>query len=210
MSKPALDGLRVLDLCDLRGAMAARILADLGAEVLRFPLDDGTPLTRGGTATQYRNLNKSTLGEGADLSSLLDGADVVIDNRPETREVCGLADVDAMRSDKPELVQVCIRDFGMTGPRSHWTLDPLPALASSGALFATGFPDRSPCWLPVHLAHDCASVHGALGAVAAVTNRRRHGDGDVIEVSVQEAAIAGLVPWSVCVDDYLHINPLLP
>src|SRR5690606_18417055 len=59
-------------------------------------------------------------------------------------------------------------------------------------------------------AHDCAAVHGALGAVAALMDRERSGVGQLVEVSAQEAALVGTVPWSVAIPDYTHINPLLP
>ncbi len=205
-----LSGLRVLDLCDLRGAMAGRILADLGADVLRIEVGERTTLGRDGVASAVRNRNKRLAMTTASLEEWLEQADVVIDNRPETRNELGLPSIDESAERHRSLVQVCIRDLGLSGPRATWTLDPLPALAASGALFATGFPDRPPCWLPVHLAHDCASVHGAVGAIVAVTDRRRHGHGDLVEVSVQEAALAGLIPWSVCIEDYLHINPFFP
>jgi crotonobetainyl-CoA:carnitine CoA-transferase CaiB-like acyl-CoA transferase len=85
----------------------------------------------------------------------------------------------------------------------------LPALAASGALHASGFPQLPPCNAPGHLAHDCASVYGAVGAIAAVLDRERHADGagQLVEVSVQEAALAGTTPWSVAVQDYLVVNP---
>ena len=44
------------------------------------------------------------------------------------------------------------------GPRARWRLEALPAFAASGALFASGFADRPPCWLPGYLAHDCAAA----------------------------------------------------
>src|SRR6185503_8421696 len=103
-------------------------------------------------------------------------------------------------------------DLGLSGPRSGWHLEPLPALAASGALWASGFPQLPPCNGPGDLAHDCASVYGAVGAVAAVLDRARSDDGrgQLVEVSAQEAGLAGLIPWSVAMQDYLSVNPLLP
>ena len=55
-------------------------------------------------------------------------------------------------------------------------------------------------------------MFGAIGAVAAVLDRARRDDGagQVVEVSAQEAGLAGLIPWSVAMQDYLAVNPLLP
>ena len=109
-------------------------------------------------------------------------------------------------------MHVALTDLGLSGPRAAWHLEPLPALAASGALWASGFPDLPPCNGPGHLAHDCASVYGAIGAVAAVLDRARRDDGvgQLVEVSAQEAGLAGLIPWSVAMQDYLSVNPLLP
>ena len=77
-------------------------------------------------------------------------------------------------------------------------------------MHASGFPELPPCAAPGHLAHDCASVYAAIGAVAAVLDRHRHGRGQLVEISVQEAALAGTTPWSLCLEDYARINPFLP
>ena len=143
----------------------------------------------------------------ARLDELLADADVVVENfDAELRRAMALTER------HPHLVHVALADLGLSGPRAGWHLEPLPALAASGALWASGFPDLPPCNGPGHPAHDCASVYGAIGAVAAVLDRERSDDGigQVVEVSVQEAGLAGLIPWSVAMQDYLSINPLLP
>lgn len=194
--------------------MCARILADLGADVIRVLTEPDREST---TSSLYRNANKRGArldlfdGKGsAELQSFLAGADVLVENFENgARSSAGL-EPEEVRRRHPHLIHVAIADFGLSGPRSGWHLEPLPALAASGTLHASGFPDRPPCWLPGHLAHDCASVYGAIGAVAAVMDRTRTGRGQLVEVSVQEAALAGTVPWSVVLQDYLKINPFLP
>ncbi len=216
MSGP-LDSWRVLDLTDIRGALCGRILADLGADVIKVerPEADGAALLS--TTYRYRNANKrgavldpNAAGGRDRLDSLLAWADILIENFNNSERTAAGLEPDAIARRYPALVHVALSDFGLTGPRSEWVLDPLPALAASGTLHASGFPDRPPCWLPGYLAHDCASVYGAVGAVAAVMDRSRTGGGQLVEVSVQEAALAGTTPWSVAVEDYLRINPLLP
>jgi crotonobetainyl-CoA:carnitine CoA-transferase CaiB-like acyl-CoA transferase len=216
MSGP-LESWRVVDLTDVRGALCGRILADLGADVIKAEGPGADVAALSTTIYRYRNANKRgavldlTTAAGRDrLDGLLEWADVLIENLSNTdRDDAGM-EPDALARRHPALVHVALSDFGLSGPRSDWVLDPLPALAASGTLHASGFPDRPPCWLPGHLAHDCASVYGAVGAVAAVMDRNRTGQGQLVEVSVQEAALAGTTPWSVAIEDYLRINPLLP
>jgi crotonobetainyl-CoA:carnitine CoA-transferase CaiB-like acyl-CoA transferase len=210
-----LSSVRVLDLTDLRGALCARILGDLGADVVR--IECGTPPDS--FAHRYRNANKrgvsldlGQVDDQARLTALLDDADVLVENlRADARESIGVSP-DATSAAHAHLVHVALADMGLSGPRAGWYLEALPALAASGALHASGFPQLPPCNAPGFLAHDCASVFGAIGAVAALLDRDRaaQGPGQLVEVSVQEAALAGTTPWSIAIEDYLRINPLLP
>ena len=197
MASGALSGLRVVDHTDMRGALCGRILGDLGAEVIRVPpVPDPDDL-----AHAHRNANKAA-GDLTEWEELTSAADLLIDNS-------GL-DLENLADRHPSLVVVALTDMGLTGPRSDWKLEPLPAFASSGGHFLSGFREKSPCWHPGYLAHDCASVFGALGGLAAVMDRRRHGHGQVVEISVQEAALSGLNPWSVLIPDYVRHFPELP
>src|SRR5438876_999243 len=208
--------LRVVDLTDLRGALAGRLLADLGADVVKVEPPRGdpgrlVPPFAGGVAAPdrslpflYRNANKR--GAVLDLHDaggwhrfceLCERADVLIENLgPEGERRHGLTPAEVQER-HPHLVHVALADFGLTGPRAGWRLEALPAFAASGALQASGFPDRPPCWLPGHVAHDCAAAFAAVGALAAILDRTRDGSGQTVEVSVQEAALNGLNPWSI-------------
>jgi crotonobetainyl-CoA:carnitine CoA-transferase CaiB-like acyl-CoA transferase len=207
--------MRVVDLTDLRGALCARILADFGADVVRVERAEPSE----SFAHSYRNANKRGVvldldGEAgrARLDHLLTDADVLVENLDrDVRATLGLTPED-LAARHPHLVHVAVTDLGLSGRRASWHLEPLPALAASGALWASGFPDLPPCNGPGHLAHDCASVYGAIGAVAAALDRARglDGAGQLVEVSAQEAGLAALIPWSVAMEDYLRVNPLLP
>src|SRR5947208_2377862 len=94
-------------------------------------------------------------------------------------------------------------------PAGGWRLQALPAFAAAAALPASGVPDRPPCWLPGHVAHDCAAVFAAIGALAAGLDRARHGEGQTVEVSVQEAALNALNPWSIPLADYARVYPMV-
>ncbi len=206
--------MHVVDLTDLRGALCARILADLGADVIR--VESAVPPDS--LAHAYRNANKRRVVLDLDdsagrarLDPLLARADVLVENLDGIERHRRALDHDTVAAGHPHLVQVALADLGLSGPRADWHLEALPALAASGALWATGFPQLPPCNAPGHLAHDCASVYGAIGAVAAVLDReRRGGTGQLVEVSAQEAGLAATIPWSIAMQDYTSINPLLP
>lgn len=228
MPEPPLSHLQVVDLADLRGALAGRLLADLGADVIKVEPPGGDPGRlqppfAGGVAAPdrslpflYRNTNKR--GAIIDLDDaagwdrfvgLCDRADILLENfGPDGQQRHRLTPAE-VRARHPHLIHVAIADFGLSGPRAGWRAEPLPAFASSGALHVSGFLDRPPCWLPGYIAHDCASVFGALGAIAAVLDRARHGEGQTVEVSVQEAALNGLNPWSIPLADYARWYPLV-
>jgi crotonobetainyl-CoA:carnitine CoA-transferase CaiB-like acyl-CoA transferase len=221
--------LTVLDLTDLRGALAGRLLADLGADVIKIEPPGGdadrwrAPFAGNVAAPDrslpflYRNANKRSVvidlhdREGAErFADLCSRADVLLENYgANRRQVLDLAP-EALRERHPQLVHVIISDFGLTGPRAHWRAEPLVAFASSGALFASGLPDRPPCWLPGFAAHDCAAAFAVIGALAALLDRPRLGAGQTVEVSVQEAAISGLNPWQIPLGDYHRRYPMLP
>ena len=221
MSPPPLAHLRVVDLTDLRGALAGRILADLGADIVKVEPPGGDPGRwrppfAGGVVAADRSLpflfrNANKRGAVIDLAdaagrarfeALCACADILIENL-DPRDV-------QVRERHPHLVHVTIADLGRVGPRAGWRLEPLPAFAASGALHASGLPDRAPCWLPGYLAHDCAAIVAVGGALAAVLDRSRTGLGQSVEVAVQEAALAALDPWAVPLADYARVYPVLP
>jgi crotonobetainyl-CoA:carnitine CoA-transferase CaiB-like acyl-CoA transferase len=221
--------LRVVDLTDLRAALAGRLLADLGADVVKVEPPAGDPGRlrppfAGGVAAPDRSLpflfrNANKRAAAIDLHSadgwhrfceLCEHADLLIENLgPEGERRHGLTPAE-IHERHPYLVHVAIADFGLSGPRAVWRLEALPAFAASGALHASGFRDRPPCWLPGYAAHDCAATFAVAGALAAVFDRARHGAGQTVEVSVQEAALNGLNPWSIPLADYARLYPMLP
>jgi crotonobetainyl-CoA:carnitine CoA-transferase CaiB-like acyl-CoA transferase len=225
----ALSHVRVLDLTDLRGAMTGRILADLGADVVKIEPPDGDPdrlrapfsgdvvSPERSLAFLYRHANKHgavvdfATGRGRKRFEFLCAhADVLVENLGPEEQAKRRLTPDELRARHPHLVHVALSDFGATGPRARWRLEPLTAFAASGGLFASGFPDLPPCTAPGYLAHDCASAYAAVGAIAALLDRARTGAGQTIEISVQDAAIIGVHPWAVPVADYARRYPMLP
>src|SRR5262249_26263504 len=139
--------IRVVELTDLRGAFAGRLLADLGADVikveppggepgrLRPPFVDDRHAPDRSLPFLFRNANKR--GATIDLHdaegwhrflALCDEADVLIENLgPEGERRHGLAPAE-VRERHPRLVHVALADFGLDRPRPGWRLEPPPAL----------------------------------------------------------------------------------
>lgn len=197
MAEELLRGVRVVDLAGEPAAMAGRILADLGAEVLKVESPTGDPLRRvgpfaggdrqGGGATRSLrfaawNAGKDGLACAADdprLDAALAGADIVL----ETPGWPGVLDVDPTRAAAAAWVRVT--PFGGDGPRSSWRASDLGVMASSGNMFATGDPDRAPvrCSEPSGYAHVGPEV--AFAALTAYASGRPQ----IVDVSMQEVVL---------------------
>ena len=208
MEQGCLDGLRVLDLTDEHGHLAGRILADLGAEVIkveppvgdalrrRGPFVGGEPHPDCGVAWLARNAGKRTMiidlqsAAGAErLRGLARQADVLIESfRPGDLGRVGLSYAD-LGAANPRLVYCSIAPYGQTGPYREWRGSDLTTLAVSGNLFMTGDPDRPPvrCSLPV--THYHGGAEAAAGILMAVWDRTRTGVGQHVDVSLQEVML---------------------
>jgi len=164
MPAPPLAHLRVVDLTDLRGALAGRLLDDLGADVIKVEPPGGDPDRlrppfAGGVAAPdrslpflYRNANKR--GAVIDLHAadgwsrfvdLCEHADILLENLGPQAERQHRLTPTEVRARHPRLIHVAVADFGLSGPRADWRAEPLPAFAASGALHAAGFLDLPPC-----------------------------------------------------------------
>ncbi|MFI5319323.1 MAG: CaiB/BaiF CoA transferase family protein [Myxococcota bacterium] len=186
-----LTGVRVVDLADGRGELCGRLLADLGADVLRIekpgggasrgfvPLHDGVSLH-----FAWRNANKrgATLdlasGAGrAQLGELLASCDVLLESASASeRAAQGLAP-GVIAAAHPQLVHVSLTDFGLTGPYADWIATDAVLEAMSGMMFKAGLPTKPPLIPPVPLAHDVASVTAAFATLLALWQRRGVGRG---------------------------------
>ena len=164
MADGLLDGVRVLDLAGEPGAIAGRVLGDLGAEVVIAEGPDGHPLRllpHRWRAWAAGKRAATFLGpDDPALDLLLDGADVVID----TPGFPGAWTIEPSRA--PRAVWVSITPFGGRGPRAQWRASDLGVLAASGNMYSTGDADRPPvrCTEPSGYAHT-----GGEAAFAAIT-----------------------------------------
>jgi crotonobetainyl-CoA:carnitine CoA-transferase CaiB-like acyl-CoA transferase len=207
-----LSGVRVVELADERGEFAGKLLAGLGAEVVKVEPPDGAPTRRLGPLYrdttgaahslyfwQY-NAGKTSVTlelsspEGrAALAELLAGADVLLESLPPGQvDTLGLGQ-DRLSSLNPRLVRISVTPFGQSGPMRDWKASDLVSLAMGGVAMTTGYsPDeagrRSAPIVPQmwHASH-IAGVHAALATVGALFERRRTGTGQHVDVSMHRS-----------------------
>ncbi len=197
-------------------SFGAKLLADLGADVIKIepPQGDLTrrrgPFPRGQVDPEksgtfiYLNTNKRgtvidlTRQEGQQLlADLLNHADVLIhDVRPAQRPTWGL-DSAALHVRHPRLIIAAISIFGDAGPYSLYNGYELTAANASGWSFlspgASPYPDLPPLKCFGSQCEFQGGVHAAIAVMAAYLHRRKSGQaGQVIELSEQEAVAAML------------------
>ena len=210
MPPMALEGITVLDCTQvMAGPFCTMLLADMGADVIKIekPTGDdsrrmGPPFINGESAA-FLGINRNKKSIVLDFKRDLDRdvfrrmaqyADVVAENfRPGVMERLGLG-ATALRERHPELIYVSISGFGQTGPYSPRPGYDLLAQGMSGMMSVTGYPDSPPVKTSVPLADLGAGLFAANGVLAAYVHRLRTGEGQVIETSLLESAIA-LTVW---------------
>jgi len=182
MSQKLLEGVRVVDLAGEPAAIAGRILADLGADVVKVEPPTGDPLRREALRFAAWNAGKRSLACEPDdprLRTLLREADLVL----ETPGWPGVPRVDPRSA--PGAAWVRVTPFGLSGPRAHWQASDLGVMASSGNMFATGFPDRA----PVRCSEPSGYAHGGAEAAFAALCALASGVPQQVDVSLQEAVL---------------------
>jgi crotonobetainyl-CoA:carnitine CoA-transferase CaiB-like acyl-CoA transferase len=214
-----LHGLKVIELAHvMAGPTCARLLADLGAEVIKVERpphgDDARHMAppwlgdaddedaRESAAFVMLNHNKRSIGldlktdAGREvLRRLLAGADVLVENfRPGALERMGFGWA-ALQQLNPRLVLCSISGFGQTGPYAQRGGFDLVAQAMSGLMSVTGEgPGRPPVKPGVAISDISAGLYATVGVLAALQERQRTGRGQRVETSLFEAAI-GFTTW---------------
>ncbi len=201
-----LAGVRVLEAATTwAGPMCAAVLADFGADVIKVEIPSGD-ISRSVRPTlpdrevslmhTTVNRNKRALSldvrteAGRDIFLKLGAeSDVMVENfKVGTMAGYGLG-YEHLCEVKPDIVYVSITGWGQFGPNHAATAyDPL-AQASSGFMSVTGPPDGPPTKAGTYLADDLGGLHGALGAMAALRHRDQTGEGQHVDVALQDALL---------------------
>jgi len=199
---PALDGMRILDMTQYEaGTSCTQALAWLGAEVVKVESPTiGDPGRAVGANTSYSayfcnwNANKRSLAidlarsEGRELLlRLLPRFDVFVENYgPGVVERFEL-DYETLKAVHPAIIYAELKGFGSSGPYAGYKSYDMVCQAASGAFSVTGQPDGPPT-LPGPTTGDSGTgVQLGMAILAAYIQRLRTGEGQHIEISMQEA-----------------------
>jgi crotonobetainyl-CoA:carnitine CoA-transferase CaiB-like acyl-CoA transferase len=211
----ALDGVRVVDCGVLfAGPLAATMLADFGADVIKVEHPKGDPLRNLGWQKDgvslwwtYVNRNKRYVSlnlskpQGASLlTELVRDADVLVESfRPGRMEAWGIG-YEELRSINPGLIMVRTTGFGQTGPYKDRPGFGTVAEAMSGYAYTHGFPDAPPSLPSFALGDGVSGLYGAIAALAALRHREAGGSGQLVDVSLLEPLFAFLGPQALAYD----------
>ena len=206
-SSGLLDGLLVVEFGHvMAGPICGRMLADMGANVIKVEHINGGDATRqflppdlDGESAAFLMLNRNKRGISVDLKSeegseiarkLLKSADVLIENhRTGTMERLGLG-YDTLSEQNPGLIYCEISGFGRTGPMANLGGFDLITQGYSGLMSVTGEGDGRPpvkCGPP--LTDITAGILAAMGVLGAYIERLKTGQGQRVDTSLFEAGI---------------------
>lgn len=208
---------RVLDLSTgVAGAFCAKLLGDLGADVIKIerpglgdPLRSARLVARGVDPAsiapgdlecdpQFLYLNTSKRSVALDLEdpaererllALVADHDIVVADATEPQLAAVGLGREALRSVNPSVILTTVSGFGSEGPKAGWSWSHLTACAEAGWADGCGAPGREPLQAGGALAETVAGGYAAVGTLAAVEARARDGHGDHVDVSAQEAGI---------------------
>lgn len=203
MADGALTGLKVLEWADfIAGPYCGKLLADLGAEVIKIesptgdesrqrgPFPNNVPDPEKSGLFLYLNANKLgiTLNEETAtgkklLLELVKQADILIeDHAPAALDKAGL-DYATLRELNPGLIMVSITAFGQSGPYRDYKGYAINASAVGGQSVCAGEPGREPLTPPLCLGHYQSATAGATAAMGALFARDASGEGQHIDIS---------------------------
>jgi crotonobetainyl-CoA:carnitine CoA-transferase CaiB-like acyl-CoA transferase len=236
MAERALSDVVVLELSTgVAGPYAGRLLADLGAQVVKVEPPGGDPC---------RGEHPLVAGESA-FFSWLNAGKLSVSMEPSDPRVAGLAahadiilhslrgpQADALdlvlTAANPRAAVVSLTPYGRSGPRSEWQATELTEWATSGYTYIAGHPEREPLSLPGHQAEFHAGLHAAFGGLTGLWHAREAGEGQRVEISHQEATLSdhswvtstwthqGLVQkrtgsiYAPCADGFIYLFNLVP
>ncbi|HSP55408.1 MAG TPA: CoA transferase [Dehalococcoidia bacterium] len=212
MSARPLEGIRVLDLTQVyAGPTCARILADLGAEVIKLEGLKRIDIVRNFIISdnnsaddywnhagyfQWRNAGKKSLTlDWSDpeaielLRRLVPMCDVVAESfTPHVMEAHGLG-YEGLKALREDIIMISLSGYGQNGPWRDYSGYGMGLEPASGMSSITGYPGGAPLRTGISFTDPYSGIVGAGAVLAALHYRRRTGKGQYIDLSEQEAAI---------------------
>jgi CoA:oxalate CoA-transferase len=226
-TKKHLEGIRVIDLTAyLAGPFLSMHLAALGAEVIKVERPGAGDPTRisspfaGPRGVGFegrgpedislihlkRNRGKKSITlnlksrRGLDIfRRLVAKGDVVVENfAPGTMESFGL-DYGVLKEINPRIIFCSISGYGQSGPYRERPAFDLTVQATSGMMAVTGYPDGPPMRCGPWVGDQVPALYGLVGILAAIASRERTGEGERIDISMQDCC------FSLVMDESLDI-----
>ncbi len=218
--KSILESFRVLDLTDEKGLLCGRILADLGADVIKIERPGGDKARNIGPFYKndphpekslfwfFYNLGKRgiTLNiESEDgkqiFRELVKRADFLIESFSlGFMDSLGLG-YSSLHEINPRLIMTSISAFGQRGPYSHFKASDIVSMAMGGLMYITGNADEAPLRISFPQAFLLASAHAASATMIAHYYRESTGEGQYVDVSAQQTVlweVANAIPlWEL-------------
>jgi crotonobetainyl-CoA:carnitine CoA-transferase CaiB-like acyl-CoA transferase len=206
-----LSGYRALDLTDKRGLLCGKILADLGAEVIKIEPPRGDAGRNIGPFFQDNphrekslywfafnvgkkgiTLNIEAEGGREIFKKLVKTADFVIESfSPGYMGSLGLGYNDLIKT-KPDIIMTSITPFGQTGPYKNYKAPDIVLMAMGGSMYVSGEPGRSPLRFSFPLAYLHAASEATVGTLIACYHRGISGEGQHVDQSGQQSILGTL------------------
>lgn len=206
-----LKEIRVLDVCDEKGSFCSRLLADLGAQVIKMEKPGGdtskttepfwgvSPHPERSLSFLYNNANKRGMmlniesPPGSEIFiTLIKNADVLVESFPPGYlDRLGLG-FDSLSQRNPRLIMASITDFGQNGPRKDFKSCDLVNSAWGGQMYISGTPTGPPVKLSGQQSYYTVSLLSAVAILLALRKRRFTGMGYHLDLSTQEAVVSAL------------------
>ncbi len=214
-SAGALAGLKVIDLSRvLGGPFCTMILADHGADVIKLEPPQGDETRDWGppfreedgkrTASYFIGVNRNKRSVGLDLTepggravlfSLLEGADVLVENfKPGTMERWGLGYITDLAPRFPRLVHCRISGFGADGPLGRMPGYDAILQAMTGLMSVNGDATTGPLRLGTPAVDLATGLFSAVGILMALIERTRSGRGQFLDMTLYDCGMALLHP----------------
>lgn len=206
-----LSGVRIIDFTAVySGPIAAGMLADQGAEVIKVEAPSGDMMRRGlpqsnGVGSSFATMNRNkkavclNLAEPAAVEvarKLVASADVVMENfRPGVMDRLGLG-YDSFREDHPKLIYVSISGVGTSGPYANRRVYDavIQAIAGFCTLAAPNDEDGAPAMVNTLICDKVTSLTAAQAVTSALFSAERSGQGQRVELSMLDANLYFLWP----------------
>lgn len=215
-----LSAYRVLELTDEKGALCGKILADLGAEVIKIerpggdssrntePFYHDIPGSQRSLSWLFYNQGKKSVTlnietrDGQRLfKQLVKTCDFLVEAfDPGYLDSLGLGYTSISRIN-PSIIMTSITPFGQTGPYSDYKADDITLLAMGGLMNIVGEPDRPPLQISIPQAYLLAGAQAAAATMTAHYHQQKTGAGQHVDVSAQQcvfSVLANVIPlWEL-------------